>query len=170
MVRFEKGNLLEAPVDALVNAVNTVGVMGRGIALMFKERFPENFRAYASACRAGKVTVGRMFICEAGEPDGPRWIINFPTKEHWRKPARLEWVVSGLESLKEVIREKGIRSIALPPLGCGNGGLDWPVVKPLMIKALGQMEDVEVVIYEPTVEFRDVRRKGDAKNKKNPKP
>jgi O-acetyl-ADP-ribose deacetylase (regulator of RNase III) len=160
MLRFTKGNLLEAPVEALVNAVNTVGVMGRGIALMFKERFPENFRAYAKACMAGEVRVGRVFVCEETEAGGPRWIINFPSKEHWRNPTKLEWVVSGLEALKKVIREKGIRSVAVPPLGCGNGGLDWDVVRPVMVKALGgrEMEDVEVVIYEPVEEFRDVRR------------
>lgn len=146
--RFTQGNLLEAPVDAVVNAVNTVGVMGKGIALMFKERFPENYKAYAAACKVGEVVVGRMFVTAGVELTGPRWIINFPTKQDWRRPSRLEWVVAGLEDLKEVIREKGIRSIALPALGCGNGGLDWRVVRPVVEMSLAELVDVEVVVYE----------------------
>ena len=123
MIKFTSGNLLEANVDAVVNTVNTVGVMGKGIALMFKERFPENFREYAAACKNGTVRVGEMFVTANNEFEGPRWIINFPTKEQWFRPTKLEWVQTGLVSLKEVIREKQIKSIALPPLGCGNGGL-----------------------------------------------
>ena len=148
MMRFTQGNLLDAPVDAVVNTVNTVGVMGKGIALMFKERYPENYKAYAAACKAGEVAVGRMFVTPGVELNGPRWIINFPTKQDWRRPSRLEWVVSGLEDLKEVIREKSIRSIAIPPLGCGNGGLDWRVVRPVVEASLGELVGVEVVIYE----------------------
>ena len=148
MMRFTQGNLLEAPVDAVVNTVNTVGVMGKGIALMFKERFPENYKAYAAACKAGEVVVGRMFVTAGVELNGPRWIINFPTKQDWRRPSRLEWVVAGLEDLKVVIREKGIRSIALPALGCGNGGLDWRVVRPVVEMSLAELGDVEVVVYE----------------------
>src|SRR6266496_99435 len=124
MMRFTEGNLLDADVEAVVNTVNTVGVMGKGIALMFKEKFPENFAAYATACKAGVVQIGRMFITAGVELDGPRWIINFPTKKDWRHPTKLEWVQQGLVALKQVIIEKGIRSIAIPPLGCGNGGLD----------------------------------------------
>ncbi len=122
MIRFTQGNLLEAPVEALVNAVNTVGVMGKGIALMFKERFPQNFAAYQAACKVGEVEVGKMFVTKIEEPNGLRWIINFPTKKHWRNPTQLEWIETGLESLREEIRSLGIRSLALPPLGCGNGG------------------------------------------------
>src|SRR5688572_6015506 len=120
MIRFTQGNLLDARVDAVVNTVNTVGVMGKGIALMFKERFPENFKAYETACNAGEVVIGRMFVSPGVELDGPRWIINFPTKKHWRHPTKIDWIRSGLESLKHVIREKNIKSIAIPPLGCGN--------------------------------------------------
>lgn len=151
MIRFTNGNLLDANVDALVNAVNTVGVMGKGIALMFNERFPENYRVYAAACKAGEVETGRMFVQPVSQPDGPRWIINFPTKQHWRHPSKLEWVREGMAALREVIREKQIRSIALPPLGCGNGGLDWEVVRPLIEEALGDLKDVEIVVYEPTM-------------------
>src|SRR5688572_9765584 len=116
MMRFTQGNLLDADVDAVVNTVNTVGVMGKGIALMFKERFPENFSAYAAACKSGEVQVGRMFVQAGAELDGPRLIINFPTKKHWRQPTQVEWIEAGLVDLKRVIRSKGIRSIALPPL------------------------------------------------------
>ena len=150
MMKFTQGNLLEARVEAIVNAVNTVGVMGKGIALMFKEKYPENFQAYASACRAGEVRVGEMFVTSGGEPNGPKWIINFPTKKHWRHPSKLEWVQDGLVALKQVIQEKKIRSIALPPLGCGLGGLQWSVVRPMIEESLENLSDVETVIYEPT--------------------
>ena len=105
MIRFTQGNVLEAPVEAVVNTVNTVGVMGKGIALMFKERFPENFRLYAAACKHGEVEIGRMFVTERPGLAGPRWIINFPTKRHWRDRTQIEWVQSGLEDLKKVLRE-----------------------------------------------------------------
>ena len=159
MMRFTQGNLLDARVDAVVNTVNTVGVMGKGIALMFKERFPENFAAYEAACKAGEVQVGRMFVQAGVELDVPRWIINFPTKKHWRQPTQLEWIESGLVALKDVVRAKGIRSIALPPLGCGNGGLDWRDVRPRIEAALGELDDVEVVVYEPTAKYQNVAKK-----------
>lgn len=159
MMRFTQGNLLDARVDAVVNTVNTVGVMGRGIALMFKERFPENFAAYEAACKAGEVQVGRMFVQPSAELEGPRWIINFPTKKHWRQPTRIEWIDTGLVALKEIVREKGIRSIAIPPLGCGNGGLDWNDVRPKIEAVLGELSDVEVVVYEPTDKYQNVAKK-----------
>lgn len=159
MMRFTQGNLLDSRVDAVVNTVNTVGVMGKGIALMFKERFPENFRAYKAACKAGEVEVGRMFVQPGLELNGPRWIINFPTKKHWRHPTKVEWIESGLAALKQVIREKNIQSIALPPLGCGNGGLDWTDVRPKIEAALGNLVDVEVVVYEPTAKYQNVAKK-----------
>ncbi len=156
MIRFAQGNLLEADVDAVVNTVNTVGVMGKGIALMFKERFPENFKAYQAASKRGEVVTGQMFVTETTELSGPRWIINFPTKRHWRQPSRLEWIAEGLEGLREVIRTKGIRSIAVPPLGSGNGGLDWNSVRPLIEQALGELADLEVVVFEPTARYQNV--------------
>lgn len=159
MMRFTQGNLLEARVDAVVNTVNTVGVMGKGIALMFKERFPENYKAYAAACKAEAVRVGEMFVTASVELEGPRWIINFPTKQQWYQPTRLEWVRSGLVALKNVIREKQIKSIALPPLGCGYGGLDWAVVRPIIEQALAELQDVEVVVYEPTAKYQNVAKK-----------
>ena len=159
MMRFTQGNLLEANVDALVNTVNTVGVMGKGIALMFKERFPENFKAYAAACKRGDVQVGRMFVTAGAQLQGPRWIINFPTKQHWRSRTRPEWVEAGLADLRKVIRDKGIGSIAVPPLGCGNGGLGWDVVRPLIERMLGDLDDVDVIVYEPTRAYQNVAKK-----------
>ena len=156
---FTQGNLLEADVEALVNTVNTVGIMGKGIALMFKKQFPDNFAAYALACEAGEVRTGKMFVTEVekqedlfDEAEGTvrlRWIINFPTKEHWRADTRIEWVEEGLKDLVRVIREKEIRSIAIPALGCGEGGLDWNKVRPLIESALEGVEGVAVRIYEP---------------------
>jgi O-acetyl-ADP-ribose deacetylase (regulator of RNase III) len=156
---FTQGNLLDAHVEAVVNTVNTVGVMGKGIALMFKERFPENFKAYAAACKAGEVKVGRMFITPGVELGGPLWIINFPTKEDWRRPTKLQWVQSGLDALKDAILKKGIRSIAIPPLGCGNGGLNWADVRPLIETALADLKDVAVIVYEPAAKYQNVAKK-----------
>lgn len=158
MIRFTTGNLLDAEVDAIVNTVNTVGVMGKGIALMFKERFPENFKVYASSCKRGEVETGRMFVTASTELNGPRWIINFPTKRHWRNKTEMEWVKQGLIDLRRVIKEKDIHSIAIPPLGCGNGGLDWNQVRVLIENMLGDMTDVEVLVYEPTKKYQNVRK------------
>lgn len=149
MITYETGNLLTAHVEALVNTVNTVGVMGKGIALQFKEAFPENYRAYAAACKKGAVVTGSMFITETNRMDGLRYIINFPTKMHWKYPSKLEFIRDGLEDLKRVILEKNIRSIALPPLGCGNGGLDWAMVKPLIEEILHDLP-VSILVYEPS--------------------
>jgi O-acetyl-ADP-ribose deacetylase (regulator of RNase III) len=159
MMRFVQGNLLEAPVDALVNTVNTVGVMGKGIALMFKEAFPANFRAYEDACKHHKVQIGKMFVTETGAFSGPRWIINFPTKKHWRQPSKLEWITEGLEDLKRVIEQKQIRSIALPPLGTGNGGLDWRDVRTKIEVALIDLTNMDIIVYEPTRKYQNVAKR-----------
>jgi len=156
MIEFARGNLLEANVDALVNTVNTVGIMGKGVALMFKEAFPQNFRAYEAACRRSEVKVGRMFVTETNALIGPKWIINFPTKEHWRAGSKMEWIESGLADLKLVIIEKKIRSVAVPPLGSGNGGLDWQEVRPRVEAVLGSLNDVAVMVYEPTGQYQNV--------------
>ncbi len=158
-MRFVQGNLLEAPVEALVNTVNTVGVMGKGIALMFKEAFPGNFLAYEDACKHHQIKIGRMFVTETGALSGPRWIINFPTKKHWRQPSKLEWITEGLGDLKRVIHQKHIRSIALPPLGSGNGGLDWSEVRQQVERVLGDLKDVEVIVYEPTEKYQNVAKR-----------
>jgi len=159
MITFTRGNLLEANTEALVNTVNTVGVMGKGIALMFKEAFPENFRSYAKACKAGNVQTGKMFVTERNVLIGPRWIINFPTKQHWRNPSQMEWIDDGLADLYRFIQENEIHSIAIPPLGSGNGGLDWNCVKEKIITALSNLPDLEVLVYEPTRAYQNVTKK-----------
>lgn len=159
MITFTQGNLLDAKVEAVVNTVNTVGIMGKGIALMFKERFPRNFEAYAQACAQGEVRIGEMFVTETGDMLGPRWIINFPTKTHWRAKTKIAWIEAGLVDLVRVIEDKAIRSIALPPLGCGNGGLQWERVRPLIVDALERIEGVEAVIYEPTARYLNVAKR-----------
>lgn len=157
MITFTQGNLLEARAEALVNTVNTVGVMGKGIALMFKERFAENFRRYAAACRAKEVRTGRMFVTEVNELGGPRWIINFPTKHHWRGNSRMEWITEGLQDLRRVLIEKQIKSVAIPPLGAGNGGLDWVKVRPQIEESLAGL-DTEILVFEPTQKYQNVAK------------
>jgi O-acetyl-ADP-ribose deacetylase (regulator of RNase III) len=142
------GNLLTADVDALVNTVNTEGVMGKGIALQFKKAFPENFSSYERACKAGEVVVGRVHVVR--RLASPRFIINFPTKKHWRQPSKLEFVRDGLVDLVATVRAHGIQSIAIPPLGCGNGGLEWSDVKPEILRAFTGLPDVRVVLFEPS--------------------
>lgn len=149
MIEYCRGNLLEADAEALVNPVNTQGVMGKGLALAFKNAFPENFRAYSQACQSDQVRTGRMFITEQQALLGPRWIINFPTKQHWRDPSKLEWIDQGLADLRKVLAEKQIPSVAIPPLGCGLGGLDWELVKPLIEDALADLASTRILIFEP---------------------
>jgi O-acetyl-ADP-ribose deacetylase (regulator of RNase III) len=158
MITFTQGNLLEARVEALVNTVNTVGVMGKGIALMFKERFAENFRRYAAACKAREVQTGKMFVTPVHELDGPRWIVNFPTKQHWRSPSRLERVQEGLQDLRRFLLEQHIQSVAIPPLGAGNGGLEWAKVREQITQTLGDL-DIEILVFEPTSQYQNVAKR-----------
>jgi O-acetyl-ADP-ribose deacetylase (regulator of RNase III) len=158
MITFTQGNLLDADVDALVNTVNTVGVMGKGIALMFKERFPMNMAAYEKACKTKDVQTGKMFVTETGELMGPRWIVNFPTKQHWRAKSQMQWIIDGLADLRRFIEQNQVRSIAIPPLGAGNGGLNWPEVKPHIEQALGDLQGVDVVVFEPTGKYQNVAK------------
>jgi O-acetyl-ADP-ribose deacetylase (regulator of RNase III) len=149
MIEFQRGNLLEAKAEALVNTVNCVGVMGKGIALQFKQAFPENFKQYKKACDASEVKPGQMFTVATGNLFNSSYIINFPTKRHWKGKSTLEDIKAGLEALVTEVQRLGIRSIAIPPLGCGNGGLDWAVVKPLIVDAFAALPGVEVLIFEP---------------------
>lgn len=149
MLEEAHGNLLRADVQALVNTVNTVGVMGKGIALQFKRAFPDNFKKYVAACKVGEVETGRMFVYETFTLDGPSYIINFPTKTHWRAASKIEDVKSGLTDLRRVIIERDIRSIAIPPLGCGNGGLSWTDVRPLIEAALSDLPNVRILVFPP---------------------
>jgi O-acetyl-ADP-ribose deacetylase (regulator of RNase III) len=159
MIRYTKGNLLDDPAEALVNTVNEVGVMGKGIALMFRERFPENAEVYERACTAGEVRVGRMLVTKSEGFWGPRWLINFPTKKHWRHPSKLEWIREGLNDLVRVIQVTRIRSVALPPLGCGNGGLEWSQVRREIEVALADLPDVDVTVYAPTSEYQNAPKR-----------
>jgi O-acetyl-ADP-ribose deacetylase (regulator of RNase III) len=153
MIRYTQGNLLDASAEALVNTVNEDGVMGKGIALMFREAFPDSAKTYEHAAKRGEVHVGHVLVTENKALFGPRWIIHFPTKKHWRFRSKLEWVRQGLQDLKRVVPEHGIRSIALPPLGCGNGGLEWSQVRREIEAALGDLENVEITVFEPTAEY-----------------
>jgi len=145
------GNLLTQDVDALVNTVNTQGIMCKGIALQFKRAWPAMFKDYESACKRGEVAPGRMHIWETGSLAGPRYIVNFPTKRHWRDRSRLDDIEIGLQDLARVIRNLGVTSIAIPPLDCGNGGLDWLEVEPRMLHALEPLADkVDIRIFPPT--------------------
>lgn len=150
MIQLAQGNLLEAPAQALVNTVNTEGVMGKGIALQFRLAYPSMFKAYVDACKAGAVELGRMDVHDLGGlASGPRWIINFPTKGHWRAKSRLKDIELGLADLVATVRRLGIRSIAVPPLGCGHGGLNWSDVKPLIEAAFVGLADVQVLLFAP---------------------
>lgn len=149
MIQYSRGNIFTAKVDALVNTVNTVGVMGKGIALQFSREFPEIVRPYQTACASGELTPGRVFTVRLSTLEGPQYVINFPTKQHWRAKSKIEHIEAGLESLVEEIRRLKIRSIAIPPLGCGLGGLRWADVRLRIESALGELEDVEVLVYEP---------------------
>jgi len=150
MFEIARGNLLEADTEALVNTVNCVGYMGKGIALQFKQAFPENFKAYENACARGEVQPGRMLVYETGRFDHPKYIFNFPTKRHWRGNSRMEDIEAGLKSLAGEIKRLGIQSVAVPPLGCGNGGLEWAEVRPRIEHALAQLPEVRILLFEPT--------------------
>lgn len=150
VIRITQGDLLrQDDVDAVVNTVNCVGVMGKGIALQFKNKWPENFRAYEAACKAKEVRPGRMFVFDSGGLVKPNYIINFPTKDHWRGKSRIEYIREGLKDLVARIKQLGIRSIAVPPLGCGSGGLEWSKVRPLIEEAFASLPEVEVRLFEP---------------------
>lgn len=147
-----QGDLLkQQDVDAVVNTVNCVGVMGKGIALQFKKKWPDNFNAYLAACESKIVKPGKMFIYNAGALARPKYIINFPTKKHWKGKSQIEYIQDGLIDLVAQIKALNINSIAVPPLGCGNGGLDWKDVKILIINAFNAIPDVEVRLFEPAV-------------------
>ena len=150
MIRIAGGNLLEAPVEALVNTVNCVGYMGKGIALQFKQAFPANFKAYETACKADAMIPGRMLVHDYGMLIQPRYIINFPTKRDWRGKSRMHDIEAGLTALVKEVRDRGIHSIAIPPLGCGLGGLDWTEVRPRIEAAFAPLTDVDVHLYAPT--------------------
>jgi O-acetyl-ADP-ribose deacetylase (regulator of RNase III) len=151
MIEIVRGNLLQADVEALVNTVNTEGVMGKGIALQFRRAYPAMFDAYLADCKAGRVKLGHMHLYDLGGlvSSAPRWIINFPTKGHWKARSRLSDIQSGLTDLVKIIRECGIKSIALPPLGCGHGGLDWGDVRPMIEGTFKNLPEVRALLFAP---------------------
>lgn len=149
MIEYRTGDILAEDAEALVNTVNCVGVMGRGIALQFKNAFPDNFKAYKAICDRKELQPGRMFVFETGELTNPRYIINFPTKRHWRGKSRIEDIESGLDALVQEIKDRKIHSIAIPPLGSGLGGLKWAEVRPLIEQRLSRLDGVHTVVFEP---------------------
>lgn len=149
---FKKGDMFAEPAEALVNTVNCVGVMGKGVALEAKRRWPKNYSAYKKVCDAGRLRPGKLFVFDASQlldQHGPRYVINFPTKDHWREKSKISYVADGLDALVGAIREYKISSVVMPPLGCGNGGLDWAVVRPLIESKLAKLHDVEITVFPP---------------------
>jgi len=158
MITYKTGNILDAKVSALINTVNTVGVMGKGIALQFKNAFPHNFTVYSEAVKRKEIKTGEVQVVPVSSLNGVQYIINFPTKDHWRYPSKLEWITAGLHDLQKKIYAYHIESIALPPLGCGNGGLDWKIVKAEIEKALSGLP-IEIQVYEPSGEIKEMLAK-----------
>lgn len=155
MIKYITGNILDSNAQALVNTVNTMGVMGKGIALQFKKAYPNNYKAYEKASKNQEVKVGEMFVTlDSNTTTGERIIINFPTKTSWKKPSEYQYIEAGLESLKEVIKDRQITSIAIPPLGAGNGGLNWEKVKKIIEQKLGHL-DISIYVYEPTLQIQE---------------
>jgi O-acetyl-ADP-ribose deacetylase (regulator of RNase III)/uncharacterized protein YwgA len=156
MIKYLTGDMLKSDAEALVNTVNTVGVMGKGIALQFKEAFPYNNKVYVQACKNKELLTGNLLaVSDSNLLYGKKLIINFPTKTHWRQPSKYEYIEQGLESLKALLKEKNIKSIAIPPLGAGNGGLDWEKVKPMITMALDNLP-VDIQIYEPNAAIKEI--------------
>ncbi|MEP7321598.1 MAG: macro domain-containing protein [Saprospiraceae bacterium] len=159
MISFRTGDLLLSEAEALVNTVNTVGVMGKGIALQFKEAFLNNNKAYIAACKNHELIPGRLLaIWDENLQTGKKLIINFPTKIHWRNPSKYEYIEKGLDALRELLIKDDIKSVAIPPLGCGNGGLDWEKVKPMITSKLNVL-NIQIFIYEPNSAIKDVLQK-----------
>src|ERR1039457_4378235 len=145
MVTTKTGDMFSSEAQTLVNTVNCVGVMGKGVALAFKERFPEMYRDYVRLCDARRVQLGEPYLYK--QLTGP-WILNFPTKDHWRSVSRLSDIIRGLQYLEEHYEEWGITSLAVPPLGCGQGGLEWRVVGPTLYRHLSRL-NIPVELYAP---------------------
>lgn len=148
MITYTHGNIFEVETEALVNAVNTVGVMGKGLALQFKKKYPKNFKVYQGACKKGTFKTGQVLVVDEGDLFHKKWVINFPTKAHWKNPSQYEYLETGLTALKKALADFGIKSVAIPALGCGNGGLDWDKVKAMLETALTD-SDIQIQVYLP---------------------
>ena len=159
MIKYVKGDILDSDAQALINTVNTIGVMGKGIALQFKKAFPNNYKAYQDACKKGNIAIGMLFVTQDQNlSSGNKIIINFPTKEDWRKPSEYIFIEKGLDNLAQIIDKYQIKSIAIPPLGAGNGGLEWERVKKIIEKKLNDT-DVDIFVYEPTTQIKEYLKK-----------
>jgi len=162
-IEFKNGDMFDEPTEAIVNTVNCVGIMGKGVALEFKRRWPENFKKYKRLCADKKLSPGEMFIFDNNNflsSENHRFLINFPTKRHWRSRSKIEYVKDGLVDLVEQVRRLGIKSVALPPLGCGNGGLEWSDVRPLIEDAASKLPEVHFVIFGPAQQAKHVEQAG----------
>lgn len=148
MIKFVQGDIFQSQCEAIVNPVNCVGVMGAGLALAFKDRFPANYDQYVVACREEKVRLGKMFITECNGPGNLKWIINYPTKKHWKDNSKIAYVRFALFHFKHMLRTHQIKSVAIPRLGCGKGNLDWAVVRKVLEDKLSSLTDIEIEIYE----------------------
>ena len=149
MIVYKSGNLLADTAEALINTVNTKGVMGKGIALAFRQAFPRNYLEYREACQKAQVGIGRLLVIQDTNPVyGAKLIINLPTKTHWIYPSEYSYVEAGLHALRQFIMQYRVTSVALPALGCGNGGLNWQVVKGMVETALGDLS-CDIRVYEP---------------------
>lgn len=149
MIELRHDNLLKCDAEALVNTVNCVGVMGKGIALAFKEAYPANFKAYAAACKRSEVRPGTMFVSDIGDMFARKWIVNFPTKQHWSAPSKMVWIEEGLKDLVRFVEANKVASIAIPALGCSNGGLPWNDVRPRIERAMEPLTGTRVFLYPP---------------------
>lgn len=156
MIELTKGNLLASSDGVLVNTVNTVGVMGKGIALQFKDEFPHNYAVYVETCRKGELYPGTLLtVKDRSIRYGEKVIVNFPTKVHWRNSSKYEYIQKGLVALRDLIITNKVESISIPPLGCGNGGLDWSKVKPMIMESLSGL-DTLIHLYEPSADVTEV--------------
>ena len=161
MIRYVTGNILESNAQALINTVNTMGVMGKGIALQFKKAYPGNFNAYRNACKQGNIAVGKLFVTKGNNNNlnsGEKIIINFPTKNDWRKPSEYCFIEQGLDDLFRIIEKHNIKSIAFPPIGAGNGGLEWEKVKKILEEKLSTL-NIDIFVYEPTNAIKEYLKK-----------
>jgi O-acetyl-ADP-ribose deacetylase (regulator of RNase III) len=152
MIEYKQGDILSEDVEAIVNTVNCVGVMGRGLALQYKNKFPDNFKIYSKACKREEVQPGSMFVTQTQQLTNPKYIINFPTKRHWKGKSKIEDIDDGLIDLIKVIEKYNIKSIAIPPLGSGLGGLDWSIVKNKIENTFSNIKDINIIVYQPLEE------------------